>query len=102
MYLHYITREVIIMINRIRNFLFNESTVQEQFTVLCKCLFFHLFFSRVGEYSAAQMFCSLLVSGLQICTGALVIWWEQLLKYILHFSYTFSFVVGIVLYTWWL
>jgi len=29
---------------------------------------------RVGECSAAQTFCSWLVSGLQICTGALVIW----------------------------
>lgn len=63
---------------------------------------FFIYFFRVGEYSGGQMFCSWLISSLQICTGALLIWWEQLLEYILHFSYTLSFVVGIVLYAWWL
>lgn len=54
---------------------------------------------KMGQYSAAWMFCSWLVSGLQICTCHLV---GAAAGIYFALSYTLSFVVGVMLYAWWL
>lgn len=50
---------------------------------------FSSFLSSVGEYSAPRYS---VADWFLICTEALVIWWEQLLEYILHFNHTSSFL----------
>lgn len=95
MYLHYVTREVR-MIKSIRNFP-NKYTLQGLFIALCK----YIYFFWMGKYNADERSCNRVVSGVQVCCGALAVC-EQLLGCILCYHSALSFVVGILLYVWWL
>lgn len=83
------------MIKSIRNFP-NKCTLQGLFIALCNTSI------SLGWESTVQMrSCNRVVSGVQVCSGALAVW-EQLLGCILWYRSALSFVVGILLYGWWL
>lgn len=71
------------------------------FTRVVYCSLQYIYFFGVGKYSADERSCNRVVSGVQVCSGALAVW-EQLLGCILWYRSALSFVVGILLYGWWL